>query len=222
MPNKKIQVIDLTQQQQQQQELKEKVREIKQLKKQIQQLQKEKKSQPSKRKLVQTQRAQNTKKQTTKQKQQSMLTKEEYDKIVKEIKEIYRKVKRIYNKHMDEGEDPDDLPEEAFENKSDIKKMSAFLKFSKLSSKQVKTILDDLFEMFDPSGAELDPIEYLEIELNSILIGEATEGEPIVLETLLGVPRSNFYNLRADNIKGFSQTRYKEFLRLRHEAVLTM
>lgn len=213
MPNKKIQVIDLTQQQQQK-ELKEKVREIKQLKKQIQQLQKEKKSQPSKRKLV---RAQNTKKQTTKQKQQSMLTKEEYDKIVKEIKEIYRKVKRIYNKHMDEGEDPDDLPEEAFENKSDIKKMSAFLKFSKLSSKQVKTILDDLEEMYDPSGAELDPIEYLEIELNSILIGEATEGEPIVLETFLGVPRSNFYNLRADNIKGFSQTRYKEFLRLRHE-----
>ena len=208
MPNKKIQVIDLTQQQQQQQALQ---KEVRKLKKQIKQLQEGKKTQPKKEKVLVP------KKQTTKQKQQNMLTKEEYDKIVKEIKYIYGKVKRIYKKHMDENGDPDDLPEEAFENKSDIKKMSAFLKFSKLSSKQVKTILDDLFEIYDPSGVELDPIEYLEIELNSILIGEATEGEPIVLETLLGVPRSNAFNLRVDNIKGFSQTRYKEFLRLRND-----
>lgn len=206
MPHKQIQVIDLTLQQQQQQELKKKVGEIKKLQKQLQQLRKEKKSEASPK----------SKKQTPKQ-EQSTLTKEEYDKIVKEIKDIYRKVKKIYNKHMEENGDPDDLPEEAFDNKRDIKKMSAFLKFSKLSSKQVKTILDDLFEMFEPSGVEMDPIEYLEHELNSILIGEASEVEPTVLETLLGVPHSNFFNLRADNIKDFSQTRYKKFLRLRNE-----
>jgi chromosome segregation ATPase len=238
---KKIpQVIDLTQQQQQkqqeiQQELKKKMKEITKLKKQlqqnlknnsklqkqVQQLKKEKKSEASKRKLVQTQRAQNkspkSKKQTPKQQQQSTLTEKEYVKIVKEIKGVYRKVKTIYNEHMDENGDEEDLPEKAFDNKADIMNMSAFLKFSKVSSEQVNTILDDLKESLDPNGTDLDPIEYLEIQLNSILKGEVYEDEPILLETLLGVPRNNFYNLRADKIKGFSQTRYKEFLRLRND-----
>lgn len=240
--NKKMpQVIDLTQQKQkqdiyirkQQQELKKKMKEITKLKKQlqqnlkdnsklqkqVQQLKKEKKTQEKvivpKKDLIWCGESPKSKKQTTKQKQQNMLTKEEYDKIVKEIKGVYRKVKTIYNEHMEENGDPDYLPEKAFENKRDIMKMSAFLKFSKLSSEQVTTILDDLFEIYDPSGVELDPIEYLEIQLNSILSGVAFEGEPSLLETLLGVPRNNFYNLRADKIKGFSQTRYKEFLRLK-------
>ena len=114
---------------------------------------------------------------------------QKYDKIVEEIKSVYtplkEKVMKMYDKYN--GEDPyDGFPDNYYIKFNKLKTdMPVFVKFSLFSDKRIKQIIKSCYELLlnaYENMRKVNPLDYLDYVLNSILVGEpTTELKPLLV-----------------------------------------